>query len=657
MSRILHRTDSRDIESARINLDEAIAARQDLIVKEAILLIILAVVLFALIRFQQAALAPLPVLSSSCSLVMLLIAGVTTPMIDMEAKISQMSFVLVGHPVHFENQVLYFQSKSILDVFWIMITHQDLQMKLVGVLVITFSIFFPLLKIVSSLGYYFNYRQARENPVIKFFVLNSGKWSMADVMVVAIFMAYIGFNGIITSQFGQLSSASQELVILTTNGTSLQPGYYLFLTYTLLALFLSGFLSRSRQEHERVPRAGRGSSGVGREMSAADAVMSPRQPVILCVDDVAANLELLESILVPRGYAVVGAGSGKDALAMIKSQAIDLVLLDVMMPGMDGFEVCRQIKADQALRNIPVIMLTALTAREERIRSIEAGAEEFLSKPFDRTEVLARIAMLLKVKGLDDDRRRAEEALQKSNDRLRELEALRDSLVHMIIHDLRNPLPAIASFAYLLEAAEREQLSEKGRDYVGYIIKSTDVLTEMCSSMLDVSKMESGQMELKLADCDLGAIAARGRLPDGGPEGRAPDRARVARAAGSRQGRRAAVVAAGPEPRRERAQVRARRHGEGRHRPGAGVGRVRCTVRDNGPGIPPEHREKVFDKFWQAEARQQGHTYSSGLGLTFCKMVVEAHGGKIGVESEVGAGSTFWFELPQDGPPGPGQSS
>jgi len=109
----------------------------------------------------------------------------------------------------------------------------------------------------------------------------------------------------------------------------------------------------------------------------------------------------------------------------MKSQAIDLVLLDVMMPEMNGFEVCRQIKEDQKLRNIPVILITALTAKEDRIRGIEAGAEEFLSKPFDRTEVLARIKMLLKVKELGDDRRRAEEALQKSNDRLRELEALR----------------------------------------------------------------------------------------------------------------------------------------------------------------------------------------------------------------------------------------
>ena len=246
LSRILLRTDSKDIETARARLAEELSVKHALVVKETILLILLSGILFALHGFSKQALSPSRYMFLVLSLVILLIAGVTTPMIDMEATISEISFMLIGHPIHFENQVLYFQSKSILDVFWIMITHQDVQMKFVGVLLITFSIVFPLLKMVASLGYYFS-QLARENPVIKFFVLHSGKWSMADVMVVAIFMAYIGFNGIITSQLGHLSSEGQELVILTTNGTSLQPGYYLFLTYTLLALFLSGLLTRKFQ--------------------------------------------------------------------------------------------------------------------------------------------------------------------------------------------------------------------------------------------------------------------------------------------------------------------------------------------------------------------------------------------------------------------------
>ena len=146
--------------------------------------------------------------------------------------------------------------------------------------------------------------------------------------------------------------------------------------------------------------------------------MISEQPVILCVDDEAANLKLLENILMPRGYALITAASGNEALQKINSQAIDLVILDVMMPGMDGFEVCRQIKGDKKLRNIPVIMITALSAKQDRIRGIEAGAEEFLSKPFDQMETLARIKILLKVKELHDERQRAEEALQKANDEL-----------------------------------------------------------------------------------------------------------------------------------------------------------------------------------------------------------------------------------------------
>jgi len=150
VNRILLRTGSKDIESARIKLNQAISVKHDLISKEAILLIILSVILFSLSGFSKQPLTPSRYILLVLSLVILLIAGVTTPMIDLEARISQMTIVLMGHPIHFENQVLYFQSKSILDVFWIMITSMNIQMKCVGVLVITFSVFFPLLKIDSG---------------------------------------------------------------------------------------------------------------------------------------------------------------------------------------------------------------------------------------------------------------------------------------------------------------------------------------------------------------------------------------------------------------------------------------------------------------------------------------------------------------------------
>jgi response regulator RpfG family c-di-GMP phosphodiesterase len=126
------------------------------------------------------------------------------------------------------------------------------------------------------------------------------------------------------------------------------------------------------------------------------------KPRILCVDDEPVNLKLLEALLVPRGYDVISAADGKEALERIEGQKVDLVLLDVMMPGMDGFEVCRRIKEDERRRTLPVIMITALTAKEDRVRGIEAGAEDFISKPIDQVETLTRIRMLLKVKTLND---------------------------------------------------------------------------------------------------------------------------------------------------------------------------------------------------------------------------------------------------------------
>ncbi len=244
LKRILLRNNAVDIQGARINLYETISILQKQIYVEAALLALLSVMLFAWAGLTRASLSPSRYIFLILSLIMLLAAGVTTPMIDMDAKISKLSFMLIGHPIQFNEQILYFQSKSILDVFWIMITHADFKMISVGFLMVIFSIVFPLLKIISTMWYYYNFNNARDNLVIRFFVLKSGKWSMADVMVIAIFMAYIGFNGIVTSQLGELSSISQEVVIFTTNGTSLQPGYYIFFLYTLLALFLSGFLTR-----------------------------------------------------------------------------------------------------------------------------------------------------------------------------------------------------------------------------------------------------------------------------------------------------------------------------------------------------------------------------------------------------------------------------
>lgn len=255
--KILARLKLQDEAVAKLTIQKSIARTHSSISELSLILIVLAVLLFIMEGFSKGKLPQSQYIILTLTLLLLMITGVTTPMIDMEAKISNLSFVLLDHPIIFENQVLYFQSKSILNVFWLMITHKEIQMKLVGVLLVAFSVVFPLLKILSSLAYYYDYCRARRFRIIQFFVLHSGKWSMADVFVVAMFMSYIGFNGVINSQLGLIAASAKDVKVLTTNGTNLQPGYYLFLAYTLLAMFLAGFLKSRpcyRDETQPAPK-------------------------------------------------------------------------------------------------------------------------------------------------------------------------------------------------------------------------------------------------------------------------------------------------------------------------------------------------------------------------------------------------------------------
>ena len=222
--------------------------------------------------------------------------------------------------------------------------------------------------------------------------------------------------------------------------------------------------------------------------------MNSQNPIILCVDDEEANLKLLENILVPRGYAVVSAASGKDALLKIKSQTIDLVLLDIIMPEMDGFEVCRQIKEDQKLRNIPVIMITALTAKQDRVRGIEAGAEEFLSKPFDRTEALARIKILLKVKELNDDE------LQIANEKLQTEIAERERA--------NEQLRLLAAHLLSAREDERTRIAREIHDEIGTL------MTAIKMDLVFLGREISGNGAKKSPDALREQISATTKLVD-----------------------------------------------------------------------------------------------------------------------------------------------
>ncbi len=179
---------------------------------------------------------------------------------------------------------------------------------------------------------------------------------------------------------------------------------------------------------------------------------------ILCVDDEALNISLLEAMLSPRGYDVVSAVNGPEALKKIKAERIDICLLDVMMPGMDGFEVCRRIKSDDLHRNIPVVMVTSYEDMANRIRGIEAGAEDFISKPFDSAEVLARIKMLLHVRSLNEELQNAHDKLESAVDeRTKELTSANMQLTQEIDERKKAEETLQGAFAEIKQLKERLQ--------------------------------------------------------------------------------------------------------------------------------------------------------------------------------------------------------
>lgn len=184
-----------------------------------------------------------PLLFMLAAITALMVSGVVTPMLNVEARISELRMSLLGEEIAFVDQVLYFQSKSVFDIVIVMFQSGDVKSAVVGVLVMTFSVVFPLIKVAAGAGMLSGGEGWRRNRVIQFFALKSSKWSMADVMVVAIIMGYLGFDGLMESQLGKISQVPTAEV-LTTNGTELQLGFFLFFGFCIASLLTSTLLER-----------------------------------------------------------------------------------------------------------------------------------------------------------------------------------------------------------------------------------------------------------------------------------------------------------------------------------------------------------------------------------------------------------------------------
>ena len=176
---------------------------------------------------------------------LLLFLGISLPMIEIDARISEMSFSILEEAISFKNQVLFYKSKSIYEVVTLMMAQKTISLIVVGSLIFLFSVLFPITKLISSILYIIN-KKLKENKMIQFFIFKTGKWSMADVFVIAIMMTFIGFEGIVNDQLSQLKTISESVDILTTNNSSVLFGFYAFTAFVILSIAISHRIHKER---------------------------------------------------------------------------------------------------------------------------------------------------------------------------------------------------------------------------------------------------------------------------------------------------------------------------------------------------------------------------------------------------------------------------
>ena len=375
------------------------------------------------------------------------------------------------------------------------------------------------------------------------------------------------------------------------------------------------------------------------------------KPILLIVDDEEKNIKLLKGMLYSENYQIHEALNGEEALGKIEKIAPDLILLDVMMPNISGFEVCQVLKRDKKTRSIPVVMVTALRENENRLKAMEVGADDFISKPVDKTELLIRVRSLLRIKQYHDELFQKYTKISEMNAKLQELEEYKEGLMQMIVHDLKNPLFAISGNIDLL-LIDKNGLSETQGSTLENCLRYCQQLNEIIQQLLDVYKIEQGKLQLSSEKMDLSPLIEE-LLQQFEPK------SEVKKITMSFTNLNGISLIQGDKGLLKRVVANLIDNGI-RHTPEGGKIEIRVeapknangpciSVADSGNGILPRYHQKIFNKFEQGDLHKKGIAVgTAGLGLAFCKMAVELHGGNIWVESKGnGDGATFRFTLPE----------
>jgi two-component system sensor histidine kinase/response regulator len=359
---------------------------------------------------------------------------------------------------------------------------------------------------------------------------------------------------------------------------------------------------------------------------------------ILIVDDSPENLRILDGLLKAEGYTVLAAMRGEVALrAAFSPRPPELALLDVRLPGMDGYEICRRLKDHPSTRDIPVIFVSAGGDAADKVEGFRCGGVDYVTKPFQAEEVLARVATHL--------------ALARQRREIAALSALKDQLIRTISHDLKNPLTVILGATEMLLSGGMPAADGEARTLVADVHQRGEEMLRLITDLLDLSRIEEG-MPLRLQAVSLpallaeqasraeGAARARGVRLDAEPSGEeivvAADPGRIAQVVANLVSN---AIKSTPEG--GRVTLSATREG--------GWGALH--VSDTGIGIPAEAIPRLFEPFYRVPEHAHRDARGTGLGLSIVKAIVEQHGGQTTVETEPGRGSRFTVLLPVPAPP------
>ncbi|NMG19961.1 hybrid sensor histidine kinase/response regulator [Brasilonema bromeliae] len=361
---------------------------------------------------------------------------------------------------------------------------------------------------------------------------------------------------------------------------------------------------------------------------------------ILAVDDNPDNLILLETILESEGYKVELVSNGRSALQQIAQAPPDLILLDVMMPEMDGYEVTRRIRQNREISYIPILLITAYHDASV-VEGLDAGADDFIRKPFDHEELLARVRSMLRLKhSIDEQRKMARQ---------------REDFVSRLTHDLRTPLVAADRMLHLFHQEMFCAISPDMKEAIFAMIRSNQNLLEMVNNLLEVYRFEAGKKNLQLESWNMRQIVeeiVQELTPLVIEKGLAIN---IDSSNLDQQDETAAVVKG---DRLELRRVIANLVGNAIKFTDTGSVNIRVSetpikpegktwviieVQDTGFGIAPEDQATIFERFRQGKNKRAG----SGLGLHLSQRIIESHKGKIDVFSELGKGSVFTVRLPK----------